>query len=184
MTRGEWITVVQRMDMNWPHAKIPEASIAKWFDDLHRLPGEQVLVAVEASYRDGSAFPPNGAQILAKIAALDRHDPDHGRAWELVNKALWAHAPYDWTAFYAQLAEESPATAEAARRYGFESQSGYLKSEEGTVRAQFREIYKAVCDERRRDDAYAGLPSAGLRGLDSGPRKLAAGAMLKKLESR
>lgn len=182
MSGEEWIEIVRRIDANWPHVTTPETAIAKWFADLRHLPAEQVLVAVEATYRDGREFPPNGAQILAKLSELDRNDPDHGKAWELVNKALWAHAPYDWGAFYRQLEEASPATAEAARRYGFEAQSGYLKSEEGTVRAQFREIYKAVCGERKRDDAYAGLPSAGLRALDRGPRKLEAGTMLKKLQ--
>lgn len=180
MTGAEWIEIVKRIDANWPHVVTPESAIRKWYDDLQSLPAEQVLVAVEAFYRDGREFPPNGAQILAKLSELDRHDPDHGKAWELVNRALWDHVP-DWTGFYEQLNEQSPAVAEAARRYGFEAQAGYLNAEEGTVRAQFREIYKAVCRERSRDDAYAGLPSAGLRALDRNPRRLKAGELLKKL---
>lgn len=180
MNGVEWIEIVKRIDANWPHVTTPESAIAKWYDDLHHLPAEQVAVAVEASYRDGREFPPNGAQILAKVSELGRHDPDHGKAWELVNKALWKHVP-DWTGFYEDLTEQAPAVAEAARRYGFETQAGYLNVEEGTVRAQFREIYKAVCRERRRDDAYAGLPSAGLRALDRNPKKLDAGKLIKTL---
>lgn len=177
MIRSEWIDVVKLMRVNWPHAQVTEASIAKWYADLEHLPILQVTVAVEAIYRDGREFPPNGAQILAKISELDRDHPDHGEAWELVRKALFKYGIHDWSGFYASLAEQSPAVAEAARRYGFEP-SGYQLSEESTVRAQFRDIYKAVCAEGKRDDAYAGLPGAGLRGLERGPRRL--GAALKR----
>lgn len=178
MERSEWIEVVQRMRINWPHATIPDGSIAKWFEDTKPLPAEQVTVAVEAHYREGHEFPPNGAQILAKVSELERDDPDHGEAWRMVYDALGKHVPH-WKAFYAALREQSPAVAEAARRYGFESQNGFLKAEEGTVRAQFREIYKAVCRERKHDDAYAGLPEAGLRRLE-GPSKPDFGRALPK----
>lgn len=157
------------MRARWPHAKIPDASIALWYDDLKDLPVEQVLAGAEAWYRDGKDFPPNGGQTHAKVAELDRADPHFGAAWRLVNLALLKHGVYDWPQFYSCL---PPAVAEAAKRMRFETNGGYLKSEESTVRAQFREIYKAVCNERRRDDAYAGIPSAGLRGLEKGPRKL------------
>lgn len=170
MERSDWIEVVQRMRAYWPHQAVPDASLAVWFEDLSHLPAEQVIVAVAALYRDGREFPPNGAQILAKVSELGRDDPDHGAAWRMVYDALGKHVPH-WKAFYAELQEKSPAVAEAARRYNFEAQNGYLKAEESTVRAQFREIYKAVCRERKHDDAYAGLPEAGLRGLQ-GPRKL------------
>jgi hypothetical protein len=169
MTRSEWIEIVAEMRVRWPHSEIPKQSIALWFDDLAQLPAEQVRVAAQALYRDGREFVPNSGQILAKVGELGRDDVDHGEAWRLVNDALWKHAPYDWDAFYAAL----PApVAEAARRYGFETQGGYLKAEEGTVRAQFRDIYRAVVAEGKRDDAYAGLPHAGLRGLERGPRRL------------
>lgn len=171
MTRPEWIEVVQRMVTNWPHVTIPDASIAKWYGDLAHLPFEQVAVAVEAIYRDGREYPPNGAQVLAKVSELSRDDPDYGEAWRLVNKALRKFGVYDWPGFYSYLEKHSPAVCEAARRYGFEP-SGYLIADQGTVRAQFRDIFRAVCAERQRADAYSGLPDAGLRQLQRGPRQL------------
>lgn len=170
MTQSEWVGVVRLMNANWPHSTIPDIAVAKWFEDCRHLPLEQVIVAVETAYRDGDSFPPNGAKILARISELDRDDPDHGEAWRLMNKALMRHGVTDWPAFYEAL---PPAVAEAARRMRFETQGGYMKADESTVRAQFREVFKAVVAERRRDDAYAGLPDAGLRRLDRGPRKLA-----------
>lgn len=164
MTRAEWLKIATELQARWPNREIPEESIEIWFTDLQHLPAEQVRAGVLALYRDGRDWAPNGAQILARVTELARNDPDHGEAWKLVNDALWKHVP-NWKAFYADLKEKSPAVAEAARRYGFETQSGYLKAEEGMVRAQFREIYKAVCQERTRDDAYVGLPDAGLRRL-------------------
>ena len=172
MTRAEWLKLAVELQARWPNRELTDESLAIWFEDLSHLPAEQVRTGILALYRDGREWCPNGAQILAKVSELGRDDPDHGEAWRMVNEALWKHAPYNWTAFYAYLAERSPAVAEAARRYGFETQNGYLKSEEGTVRAQFREIFKAVCRERQHDSAYVGLPNAGLRGLEREPRKL------------
>ena len=168
MKRSEWIEVLALMRVNWPHVAIDEPVAAKWFRDVEALPGDQVKVAVEALYRDGREFPPNGAQILAKISELSRDDPDHGEAWRLARRASRIADPreaYEW------LAQKSPAAAEAVRQIsGF--QLSYLLEDESTVRAQFRDIYNGIVKRNRRDDAYAGLPSAGLRGLEGGPRKL------------
>lgn len=169
MRKSEWIESLALMRLNWPHVGVDEKVAGKWFTDLQHLPGEQVKVAIEALYRDGREFPPNGAQILAKVSELGRDDLDHGKAWELMNKALLKHGVSDWAAFYECL---PPTVSEAARRMRFEMNNGYLKADESTVRAQFRDIYKNVVAERKRDDAYAGLPDAGLRGLERGPRKL------------
>lgn len=169
MTQAEWAKLAVELQARWPNRELTDESLAIWFADLEHLPAEQVRVAIIALYRDGREWCPNGAQILAKVSELDRNDPDYGEAWRLVNAALMQHGVYDWPAFYEAL---PPAVSEAARRMNFELQGGYLKAEESTVRAQFRDIYRAVVDERRRDDAYAGLPNAGLRGLERGPRKL------------
>lgn len=165
MTRSDWIRHVQRMKLNWPHITVPDGTIGKWFHDLKHLPSEQVGVAIEALYRDGREFPPNGAQILAKVSELGRHDADWGEAWKLAKRAALKSNPQEW------LEERSPAAAEAVRRLCGPHLT-YQLDEEGTVRAQFRQIYENVVGARRRDDAYAGLPNAGLRGLQRGPRKL------------
>ena len=168
MSKREWLEVVALMTANWPHSHIPDASMAKWYSDLESLDGAKVKVAMEAIYRDGAQFPPNGAQILAKISELSRDDPDHGEAWRLAKKASLKADPKE---SFAWLLERSPTAAEAVRRMCGPCLT-YQLDQESTVRAQFRDYYKAVVAERRRDDAYLGLPSAGLRGLERGPRKL------------
>lgn len=168
MTRAEWARAMQRIRANWPHARIAKATMAKWFSDLSHLPGEQVTVAIEALYRDGREFPPNGAQILAKVSELGRDELDHGAAWTLAKRAALKADPKEAQEW---LRERSPAAAEAVQRFSGGVLS-YQLDEESTVRAQFREVFKAVVAERKRDDAYAGLPHAGLRGLQRGPRKL------------
>lgn len=178
MTHSEWIGVVRRMEANWPHSTLPSSAIAKWFDDLRRLPVDQVTAAVETAYRDGEKFPPNGAQILGRISKLSRNEIDHGEAWMLARKASYMSGTdeknFEW------LRELSPAAAETVRRLCGGNVLTYNVDEVSTVRAQFREIYKAVVAEGRRDDTYAGLPSAGLRGLH--PRGLTKLAPRKLLE--
>lgn len=179
MIRSEWIDVVKLMRVNWPHAQVAEASIAKWYSDLQHLPAEQVTVAVEALYRDGREYPPNGAQILAKVSELSRDEIDHGEAWRLAKKAAIKGDPqeaFEW------LQEHSPAAAETVRQMcGL--QLTYLHEHESTVRAQFRDIFRSVVTTQKRDDAYAGLPSAGLRGLERGPRQLGS-ALQRALPER
>jgi hypothetical protein len=181
MTPAEWTQIAQQMVARWPHSDLPDSSLAVWFDDLKDLSAEVVATAVMALYRDGRDFPPNGAQILAKVSELDRDDPDWGRAWELANKASWKHMPYDGERFIRTLEEQSPATAEAVRRFGIKHFGERLVRDEGTDRAQFRQIYEAVVKQRRRDDAYAGLPNAGLRQIEQAPQR-AGGAIRKALE--
>lgn len=178
MKRSEWIEAVALMRMNWPHVGIDEKVEKKWFTDLADLPGDQVKVAIEALYRDGREFPPNGAQIRGKVSELGRDDPDHGEAWRLARRASRKADPreaFEW------LAKQSPAAAEAVREIsGF--QLSYRLDDESTIRAQFRDIYNAIVKRNRREDTYAGLPSAGLRQLERGPRKLGnalAGALPK-----
>lgn len=174
MQRSEWIEAVALMRVNWPHVAIDDHVSAKWFSDLEHLPGEQVKVAIEALYRDGREFPPNGAQILGKIFELGRDEIDHGEAWKLAKRAAIKADPKEALAW---LEERSPLAAEAVRRISG-AQLSYSNDDEATVRAQFRDIFKNLAEGQRRDDVYAGLPSAGLRGLERGPRQL--GSALKR----
>lgn len=166
MTRDDWDRIVTLLAADWPHQIPPDAAIDKWFVDLEEYDAQQVYEAVEAFYREGDRYPPTGGQIIARIDAANREDPDYGKAWEQVHEALWKYAPYHWTKFYESL---PPLVAEAARRYGFETQGGYQKDEEGMVRAQFRDIYREVCDGARRHDARAGASRRVERGQ---PRRL------------
>lgn len=168
MQRSEWIEAVALMRLNWPQSRIDDAVIAKWYSDLEHLPGDQVKVAIEALYRDGREFPPNGAQILGKIIELGREDMSAGEAWRLAHKAALkadADEAESW------LREQSPAAAEAVRQISGPYLS-YMKRDEPIVRAQFRDIYNRVIEGQRRDDRYAGLPSAGLRSLERAPRRI------------
>lgn len=168
MQRSEWIEAVALMRLNWPHAQIDDAVIAKWYSDLAHLPGEQVKVAIEALYRDGREFPPNGAQILGKIIELGRQDLSVGEAWRLANKAA---LKADAAEAELWLKDRSPAAAEAVRQISGPYLT-YLKEDEPTVRAQFRDIYRNIISAQVRDDRYAGLPSAGLRSLEHRPKRI------------
>jgi hypothetical protein len=172
--RSEWIEALGLMRLNWPHAAIDDRVAEKWFGDLAHLGAEQVKVAIEALYRDGREFPPNGAQILAKIIELGRDDLSVGEAWRLAHKAARIADPDKAEAW---LKEQSPATAESVRQISG-PYLAYQLDDEPTVRAQFRDIYNNVIRGQKRDDAYAGLPSAGLRGLERGPKRI--GDVLKR----
>lgn len=174
MTKAEWYTLATELQARWPNREIPEESVEIWFDDLAEFSQGQVRAAILTLYRDGREWCPTGAQIRARISELSRDEINHGEAWRLAKKAAIkgdAQAAFEW------LREQSPAAAEAVKQMcGL--QLTYLHENESTVRAQFRDIFNSVIATRKRDDVYAGLPSAGLRGLERGPRQI--GAALKR----
>jgi hypothetical protein len=169
MTRAEWYKLATELQARWPNREIPEESAEIWFEDVCDFPAEQVRVAIATLYRDGLEWCPNGAQIRAKLSDLSRDEISHGEAWALAKRAALKADP---EAARAWLTERSPAAAEAVQHLCGGSVLTYQLDDEPTVRAQFRDCYRNVVAARKRDDAYAGLPSAGLRGLQRGPRKL------------
>jgi hypothetical protein len=76
LTDTDWLTIEARITANWPHQLPPKVALAKWKTDLADLRREQVETAVEALYRDGREFPPNGGQIRAKVVELTIDAPD------------------------------------------------------------------------------------------------------------
>lgn len=168
LTRPEWIEVVQLIRLNWPHATVPDGSITKWYADLEHLPAEQVRVAVETLYRDGREYPPNSGHILAKLADLDHDAVGYGEGWALAKRAALKapKASAEW------LAERDPIAAATVRQLCGGPVLTFMLDDEPTVRAQFRNVYQSLESAQKRDAAYSGLPSAGLRRLERGPRKL------------
>lgn len=168
MTRAEWYTLATELQARWPNREIPEESAEIWFEDLAEFPQAQVRAAILTLYRDCREWCPTGAQIRARIAELSRDEIDHGEAWRLAKKAA---LKADAKEGMAWLEERSPAAAETVRRISGPYLS-YMVDEEATVRAQFRDVFNNVVAAQRRDDRYAGLPNAGLRSLERGPKRL------------
>lgn len=171
MNEREWSGVVAVMTANWPHQLPPKESLAKWGRDLAEFPADQVLTTVEVLYREGREFPPNGAQIRAKLVDLASDELDWSEAWELVREAgrkfgLGGRCPeaLEW------IEQQSLPTAIAAKRMGVREVTAYTIENESTARAQFRDTYREVVHRKRAGELYAGLPSAGLARLEGGER--------------
>lgn len=178
MTRSEWFRQVAILQARWPHKPIPEQTAEIWFHDLADIPVEQVESAIMALYREGREWAPNGAQIRKKVAELGADRKDHGAAYELAMRAARTKGyavGLDW------LREQDRLVALAAERFPWR-EFCLEPIEDGTRRAQFREIYKLVAAEDERDAAYAGLPAAGLRGLERRPRSM--GEVLRRAVGR
>lgn len=168
MTQAEWWKQVTILQARWPHKEITEQSAELWFHDLADLPVAQVEAGITSLYRDGREWPPNGAQIRERVSELGRDVKDHGAAYQLAMKAASSKGferGLDW------LREQDRLVALAAERFPWRSLC-QEQMEDGTRRAQFRDVYKAVAEEDRRDAAYAGIPDAGLRGLERRPKSM------------
>ncbi len=164
MTRPEWNTLAAGIVAYWPHRALDDATLDAWFADLADIPLEVAEAALRGLARDGREWPPTGGQIRAKAVELARQDPDHGHAWELVRRAIAKFGFYAEAVALDWLYEQAPAVGRAVTRFGWRELCHYDLDDEQTVRAQFREVYKAVVRGRDRDFRYAGLAGASGNG--------------------
>lgn len=165
MKPAEWdVIVAVNLMANWPHQLPPDEALAKWGADLAGEGAEEVLVAVETLYRDGREFPPNGAQIAAKIAELRRGDPDPGEAWDIAKNRRPFSLIHQRDEAMTWIEERSPAVAEAVRRFGIDELAEVTAADVGMARAQFRRTYEGVVEDRRRADVRGSI-DAGMRRL-------------------
>jgi hypothetical protein len=170
--RSEWIEAVKAIKANWPHGEVPPESLAKWYEDLKDLGTDQVRAAVEAIYRDGREFPPNGAQIRNKATELaEPISIEWSRGYRLATQLpgrtedgrslTWLYRASETMAW---LQGEDPVAAETVSRLGVQVWAERLIADEGMWRANFRDIYREVAASSARERRYEGLPRGPKRG--------------------
>ena len=172
MTDAEWAKVIAVISANWPSSPPPEAALQKWKTDLDDIQVEQVVVAIEALYRDGREFCPNGGQIRKKVVELAADTPGYGEAWELLQRAVRRFGADQEQKALKWIDEQDALAARAIQQIGWRAYCTSNIDDEPTWRAQFRQIYEAIADRTERDAAYDGLPSAGLKTLERGKSDL------------
>lgn len=172
MNWEEWNTITVEIQAFWPNRAIPDESFDLWFRDLEEFEAEQVHASVNALYRDGREWAPNGAIIRNKLIELRTDAPDHGEAYSLAMEAAGPGGGFNNGMSW--LAERSPLAAAAAERYGWRDFC-LEDTPDTTRRAQFRDIFNNLVRRAERDQRYVGIEAAGLKGLPSkstGPKKL------------
>lgn len=179
MDESDWIGVVVGIRARWPHADLPDSTIAVWREAVKDLPVEQVMAAIEVIYRDGREFPPNGGQIRKKVMELRDDAPQWGEVWRWVRKAQMK-AP----AFAGDTDGRDPFLREKGHDLAadFMAHIGWPLPDEWTddnLESRLRRKWEEWMRDRAEGRNLAGLPSAGLKRLErgDGPRKLPAGAI-------
>lgn len=183
MSPGEWVEIVRLIQANWPQQRIPRASLAKWYDDLHDLPAETVAAAVESIYRQGREWPPNGALILREVADQTVAAPEFGVAWAQILQAIRSYGCHNQQRVLDAL--ENPAVKELASLTSIRD-IGMAPDGDTTLHAQARERYRSIVTRHHHKITHAGLPSAATTGELRGegrpaPRQIGA-AMAELVE--
>lgn len=173
MTEDEWDEITVEVLALWPAKPISDKSFEIWFRDLSEFEGEQVHAAVIALYRDGREWAPNGAQIRNKLIELRSDSGDWSAAYRLACEAAQSHGGAEYGGL-SWLRDRDPLVAQVAEHYGWRD---FCLSDapDTTRRAQFRSIFEEVHGSAERHERYRGLPSGGLKVLESanaGPRRL------------
>jgi hypothetical protein len=161
---AQWLNVKARLTTNWPHQLPPESALAKWRTDLDDLDGDQVEVAIEALYRDGRDFPPNGAQIRAKVVELAADVPTWGEVWDRLWRAAQRFGRGREQEAFGWLEEWSPLAAQFARQLPF--REFCTTTEPEVFHGQARRVWEQLVRRFERDTALTGLPSAGLKAVE------------------
>jgi hypothetical protein len=80
-TRADVLELIVTMAGRWPHeaARLSQEGVqAEYLDALASVAPDLTRAALDAWYRDGQKFAPNGAQLLGKLAELAIDAPDFG----------------------------------------------------------------------------------------------------------
>lgn len=165
MIEGEWVEQgVRRINANWPHQRVPDASLAKWFDDLKDLPVGYVVSSIETIYREGDKFPPNGGQIRRKAVEMQLDAPTFAEAWQLVNKAVRHFGLGQPREAMEWLRERHVIVAVLATRVGWRDMC--LSTEPSVVHGQARRVFEALETQVIDETTVRGLESGGLRKIE------------------
>lgn len=81
MTRADVLELIVTLAGRWPHeaARLSQEGVqAEYLDALESVAPDLARAALDAWYRDGQKFSPNGAQLLGKLAELAIDAPDFG----------------------------------------------------------------------------------------------------------
>lgn len=178
MKASEWLEIAAVIRERWPHAQLPDESIQRWGEDVADLPAEHVAAALEALYRQGREFPPNGGQLRAHAVELQLAPPEFAfvvrrlrhvasRSEELIVLDDAGHEVRTEPRAQA-LREEHPLIREFVRAVGWGQIRGL---DGGAEEARLREKWQAHVARARREVLLTGIPSGGLREL----RRIEAG---------
>lgn len=178
MTNAEWMRIVARMRGWWPQAALPDSSLALWFDDLRGQAAVDVLAAVGTAYRDGEQWPPNGAQILQRLATLRVDAPPFDRVWTLGHQAAGRFGRRRAIEAHAWLTDQLGETAANVVIDDWQAYCDGLPSDR-TRFAQTRDVYAERQRAAVRQTTHAGLGLPARRGepyrLGDAIRELAKG---------
>jgi hypothetical protein len=207
MTPSEWLEHAADIADRWPHAALPEATLTKWGADLADLDSAQVGAAIEALYRDGREYPPNPGVIRAKLAELKLDPPTWPEVYgslqriaklpeRMMANAREVEEEGEIRVAYDEVRPQDEAVAEAhpmlrafIEEAGLDQVwQGAHPQASGSDEARLRDKWLAFARALIRDNAYHGMPDAGLpalRRVNREPRALGegVGAVRRQLEA-
>lgn len=173
MNRNEVAQLLAEINGHWPHAQLPTVSLPLWIEECSDLDFGQARAAVKAHLRSGERFPPTAGQVRAAAVELDRDLPE----WPEVQAEITRLQRKGFSTYRSPAVEDysSPLVAHFVAEIGW--RRFCIEGYDTTFAAQTRDAWRAFSERIRRDDALAGLPTAGLRRLarvNGEPRQLGA----------
>jgi hypothetical protein len=197
------MNVAARLREVWPHSNLTADTLAGWGRDLEDLPGDRVAAAVEALVRDEREHAPHSGTIRAKVVDLALDPPEwaevvaelRGETMVLPELGCVECHDQDVAGFIeSENGDMGPCECRldrdnARKRHLVGRHPLILKfealvgdrvgavEEGGNAEARLRMTWESFIRRERRDAAYKGLPSAGLRTLErvngtSSPKQL------------
>lgn len=144
-TQAEIFSVAQWLIARYPNSNWPEATIKAWMEDLADCPVNELHAAAIAWYNAPHDWPPNAGQLRAlslDLAAGPESD------WESAWNTIWQHARECRAPEYlcrhdlpALLGEDGYTALQAVGGWYLLMRSDV--SDHPTIRAQFRDVYRA-----------------------------------------
>lgn len=157
MTQSEWMRVCAEISRLWPHKPMPTGAAESWFPYLAGIDAVTVRAAVGA-HATSSSWPPSLAELLTATQPPARGWEDAlGGLRRLVSNCGGIYGAPPTVDDHGD-----PALQEVIDAYGWRAICN-LEAGDSTVRAQFRDAYKAA-QARQREQTLRDLASVAIEG--------------------
>lgn len=169
-TLEETTSLVHWLMARYPNSNWPETTIKAWIDDLSETPINELRAAALTWHRGGHEWPPNAGQLMALAQDLAAGpDNEWESGWQAVMRHLrdcGSYCQHDHRAMF-----DGP-TYNALATIGWYALCMTDLDDLGTVRAQFRDVYRSTA-KRERDATR--LPAAVRALLNSNGQRQIGG---------
>ena len=152
-THEEVTVVIHWLMARYPNSNWPESTITAWLEDLADVPADALRAAARTWYDAPHTWPPNGGELRAAARDIMTGSDDGWESgWQAWKQHLKDCRAPEYLCRHDRSEIFDPVTHHTVEAIGWQTLCRMDQDQEATIRAQFRDIWKATA-QRQADKA-------------------------------